>query len=561
VPLPFTIPETYVPLGILSLVAILEENQACEVEILDFSIEIRNGIILPDKEFYTNAGRKLKEIGADIYGFSTRPGSYIQTLSIAKSLKEQQPEATIIFGGSQASATDVLTLERFPFVDIIVRGEGEKPILEIVKRLEQRQSIEDVKSVTFRGSNGRIVRNPRGLPIENLDELPIPAYYRYKSIISGYSTEKPKDDIHSYVPVDTGRGCVYNCRFCYSHDFWGGKHRAKSIDRIVKEINYLNEDFGVNDFFFPEDMFTVSRKRVLDFCETLKTSGLEVKWNCYSRIDSMDRPLLEMMAESGCATIYYGVESGSSSVLKSLKKEAILSRAQDVIEDTVQCGIRAITSLIVGFPEETYEDISKTMNMFLDFIDLGAVSKLHVLGVHYGTPLYEENSLDLSPIRTLNQAYFENQYLISKEQLELIEMYPDIFSYYYYIKNSHFDKNFIKVFKIEQIFPIFRDSIRNLRPNLEQSFDLIKFLDEWCKKNQKNQKNEWLASTQARVNEFALFLKDLSTLILGSDSLHTMIDCEAQAFLTGSEIPYEISKTSSVHTYEMVLNVHQNMNV
>jgi radical SAM superfamily enzyme YgiQ (UPF0313 family) len=525
--------QPYINLGLISLMAVLEKNSYCDAEIVDINLELHRGSLIFDEDFYINTSIFLQQKKADVYAFSTVCSTYIHTINIAKMLKGQIPQSTIIFGGPQATVTDMSTLAAFPFIDFIVRGEGEYVLLELINHLMYKTSvISEIGSVTWRDSDNQIIKNDDAESIKNLDDLPIPAYYHYQSIIENYVSDKP-DSIHSYIPIDTGRGCPGRCSFCYSHSFWKKSYRFKSPERIVEEIQFLQQMFGVKRFYFPEDMFTADKKRLVKFCQLAKNTNLNIEWTCYARADSVNAELLQIMANAGCRHIYYGIESGSEKIQKSINKNLNLRKVREVVKITLDFGIKTTTSFIVGFPEETYEDFKQTMEMFLDFIALGAIGNIHGLGVLSGTSIYASYQKQLS----LNQWYINDHNrkcsLLNQENIDLIKQYPDIFSFFYCLELSNnfttnfIKNNFIKLFRLELTFSVFHKSIKFIYKNIEFPQLFFTELEKWCELNDINNKGEWL-DNQIWVNEFANFLKIISNSMPNKEVLKNMINTDLQ---------------------------------
>ena len=203
------------------------------------------------------------------------------------------------------------TLENYPFVDIVARGEGETYITELVSAILKKSSLATVKGVAYRDEKGSIC----------LTEMP--------SIIKGeelkeYTVldleQQPIVNKSRAYSVEAGRGCPYGCSFCSTSIFWGRNFRIKPIEDIIYEVKYLRENYGIKRFRLEHDLFTANRNYIIQFCHALKKENLDITWGCSSRIDILDEDMMQNLKEAGCNSIYIGFETGSQNMQKKLKK-------------------------------------------------------------------------------------------------------------------------------------------------------------------------------------------------------------------------------------------------
>lgn len=483
----------HIPTGLLSLAAVLE-NKGHEVSVLDFNLLINTGEIKYDAEFYDNAAKYLKNYNAAVLGFSTVCDSYPHTLQIAQRYKDlckgNDKNAIIVLGGPQASAVDIDTLTNFQFIDLIVRGEGELTFAEVIEKLETGETFAGVRGITYRenrNGNVKIKRNPdRGL-IQDLDSLPIPAYHMY-SISENLNYDE--------IPLDIGRGCPYDCIYCSTAQFWKRKYRLKSVSRILKEIEFLKAKYSVRVFSITHDLFTANKKRLVEFCDALIERGLNIKWACYSRIDIMDSVLLEKMANAGCIRIFYGIESGSAKMQSYIGKNLDLSEVLTVIKDTIKSGIRVATSFIIGFPEETEEDLRQTIDLFLDCFQSGVdieQSSLFLLVPLPGTRVYLENKDNLI---FYDLTYFGGLRIGEDKNLEIVSKYPRVFPSFYFIKPRYLDLKMLAV--VQDALNNFSFSLIAIKNELGDSLKIFKFKFE-----------NWNSCLCREEKSFYLYIMDL----------------------------------------------------
>ncbi|MGQ9722111.1 MAG: B12-binding domain-containing radical SAM protein [Candidatus Jordarchaeum sp.] len=273
----------------------------------------------------------------------------LRVLEIAKSYG-----AKTVLGGPHFSFTDVETLENYPFVDFVVRGEGEETVVELISALERGGEVSEVLGLTYR--DGGTVRKNQDRPlIKDIDSIPFPAFHllpmnRYT--FGGYH----------YATVMTSRGCPYNCVFCASSKLFGKRWRGRSPRNVVDELKHLAESYRVRNIEFLDDTFTLNQRRAEKICDEIINRRLDIVWNCSSRVNTISQSLLEKMKKAGCDSIYYGVESGSQEILGRMKKGTTLNQTIRAFKKTKRVGMEIIGSFIIGFPGETINTIKKTIS-------------------------------------------------------------------------------------------------------------------------------------------------------------------------------------------------------
>src|SRR5208283_2309553 len=213
------------PLGLLSLAAVLEAIGQ-QVDLVDFNYSLCNRELSLDDNFYTNAADRIAALSPDLIGFSTMCNSYHITLRMAEAIRSRLPGVPVLFGGPQSSVVDKETLAAFPFVDMVLRGEAEQTLPQLIAEMSSGAGAYEVPGLTYR-RDGRVVRNCDAPLIPDLDSLPIPAYHLFPHGLGGAPA------------IDVGRGCPFACTFCSTSGFWKRRFRTKSIDRIVHEMRML----------------------------------------------------------------------------------------------------------------------------------------------------------------------------------------------------------------------------------------------------------------------------------------------------------------------------------
>ena len=266
-------------------------------------------------------------------------------------------DARTIAIGSHVTALPEETLREYPTLDFIIMGEAEASLRELIDRIENGESLEDVKGIGFRQDDGTIRINEKRPAIENLDDLPYPRHDllpldKYRLPLIG----------KRYTFVMTSRGCPYNCIFCRSPVMWGRKVRQRSPDSIIGELKELKK-LGVHSLVFHSDTFTLDKKWVLEFCKKMVDEKLDIRWITNSRADTVDEEMLRWMKRAGCWMIAYGFETGSQKVLDNVKKGITINQIKDVAKWTEESGIKAWGYFIIGLPGETKESIDETIKL------------------------------------------------------------------------------------------------------------------------------------------------------------------------------------------------------
>jgi len=362
----------YLPLGLLMLSTLLEQA-GHEVTILDLVWEAKAG--LSEKLALCNPDHVAHLINTkapDVVGFSTIFSSYPLVITLAEHFHRLSPKTPIILGGPQATATDEQTLKAFPWIDMVLRGEAENSIIPLVTCLHSKGNLASVPGLTWRSGN-QVVRNPNAPIVTDLDTLPIPAYHLYPMewLVQYYHTRIGL--YHHNFPLEAGRGCPFNCSFCATSSFFQRRYRTKSVDSLIHEMVTLHTQYGLKRFDLTHDLFTCNGAFVLEFCHRLCEKGLykTIKWECYSRIDTVDQKILAEMAAAGCSGIFYGIETGSQRMQRLIRKNLPIQQVKSVVKETLSLGMHVSTSFICGFPQERQEDLSATFALAMDMIHMG----------------------------------------------------------------------------------------------------------------------------------------------------------------------------------------------
>ncbi len=343
------------PIGLMYIAAVLENN-GFEVEIFD-----NNLLGLTEEKL----SRKIRDANPDVVGISLDCVRLYPALLIASSVKTIfHNQVPVVMGGPHVNVRYDRVIQ-YPEVDFVVYGEGEYTMLELCKAINENKTKDSILGLCFK-ENGRTKINPPRPLIANLDELPLPALHLVP--VTRYPR---KGECVTNIPIDqinTSRGCPFDCAFCSNNYIWGRKYRYRSPENVMKEIYLHVEKYGAKGVYFREDCFTVNRKRAIDICESITREGLDIALECESRVDTLDRELLQIMRQAGFESIWFGVESGNQKTLDMMNKGISPEQVKNVFKWCRELGIKAGASIMLGIPYETLEDMKNTIR-FVKEID------------------------------------------------------------------------------------------------------------------------------------------------------------------------------------------------
>lgn len=241
--------------------------------------------------------------------------------------------------------------------DVVVVGEGERTLHELVGAVERGTSLANVAGIVF-NDGGRVKRTvPRDF-IDDLDSVPFPSrelfdndsYKRYYRRSFGYST----------TSIMTSRGCPFRCDFC-SRPVFGNRFRARTAMNVADEVEEV-QGLGYDRVWFADDCFTFDRSRLLRICDELISRRIRVGWECLSRVDTVDLEMAKRMKRAGCVRVFFGIESGNDMILEVMKKQATVKQAREAVDVFRKAGVQTGAFFILGYPCEDEETVLDTVN-------------------------------------------------------------------------------------------------------------------------------------------------------------------------------------------------------
>jgi len=332
------------PLGILYIGGKLEAD-GHEVEIRDMS-------------FYR--GSETYD-GYDVVGITCTTPQYGEALEYAR--KAHEAGCRTLLGGTHVTFTTQTTLQ-LPYVDFVIRGEGEQAASILLRQLEQQGKRFDPRSVPslswYDPETKRVVDNPQIPDIRSVDDLPRPA--RHLLDMEPYKATRLRG--RPVTTMVTSRGCPYSCTFCSVPTLYQKrKWRSRDVVQAVDEMEQLERDYGFGGVLLVDDLFTTNVTRVHELCAEIIERGLDFHWWCQSRADILVKhpDLVEHMAHAGCSNVFLGLESGNEHVLKHWRKQMKLDTGARAVELLRQNGIRSLTAFILGMEIETEDDLERTI--------------------------------------------------------------------------------------------------------------------------------------------------------------------------------------------------------
>ncbi len=370
------VPASWPPLGILYLASTLKEK-GTEVSVLD----------QPAKGFTVEeVVNWVRKENPEILGFSTISNSGRSAALISNEVKENNPNIVIIFGGCHATFNADRILRKYPSVDIIVKGEGENTVLDLVYTLKRRGNLKDVQGIAFRNGYDVFSTSDRPL-IKDLDSLPFPDRslldVEYHSLIAGAKIATKK-----FTSIISSRGCTYQCRFCSAQKIACNLWRPRSVENTIEELRYLSSE-GFEQFIFVDDNLTLNKKRVIKLCKSMRKEKLDFEWFCEGRVDNSSYETLKELSRAGCKVIFLGIESASQRILDYYNKQITPQQSKKAVTTARKAGIDLIIgSFILGAPHETREEIQNTLEFAKQLpIDL---PRFNILGAYPGTDVWNE---------------------------------------------------------------------------------------------------------------------------------------------------------------------------
>ena len=418
--------ELHVPLGPLYLTRALEDA--------GFRVDFRDYQCVESQDpFDPQTFLGFLRDPAPVIGLSCMANLLPFTILMMRALRRIYPDRTLVLGGVGSKAVEEQILRRFPWIDIICRGEAERTAPALLSALRNGRDLASIRGLSFRAGD-TIVHTPDCERITDLDTIPFPAF--------------DKIDLKKYAGYGmmTSRGCPYPCTFCSVAPVWNLESYSRSPKNIVDEMEFLHRRAEVNLFLFQDEFFVSGKKQVVEFCRELAGRHMDVEWKAFGRVNLVDADMMALMADTGCVELRFGIESGSERTLQRIRKGFTTAQVLEVVPRAIELFPRVDAFFVWGFPFETPEDFQQTLFQMVSLRMLGARILPSLLSLLPQTEIYREYAeqvkLDFCPY-LFPEFVFTGHEVCHGGRIELPDRYreyfdlilqnPDVFPGFYHI--------------------------------------------------------------------------------------------------------------------------------
>lgn len=366
------------PLNLAYLASYLLSKITCEIKIIDCETEGMG---------YKEIEETAVQYRPDVVGITTLTPPMKHVVQITRIIKNTNPDCLVVLGGVHPTAFPEKTMEESG-ADFAIIGEGEITFYEIAKGVsENNLRPGEILGVCYKSADGKLIKNKSRPYIENLDSIPFPARQLY-DLKKYYSAPTKKvSDEPMVTPILTSRGCAFKCVHCISNVLWSRAVRFRSSDNVIAEIEECVNKYGVREFNVLDDTFTLKKDRLMEICRKIIDRNLKIFWICFSRVNTIDEEMAEIMRKAGCRKISFGLESGSQKILDLMNKNATIAMGIKAVNAVRKKGIEAHASFMFGNIGETKETIRETIN-FAKSLDIDNAT-FFITSPLPGTHLYE----------------------------------------------------------------------------------------------------------------------------------------------------------------------------
>ncbi len=331
------------PVGLMYLKSFLQRES-------DFKVKLWNAQV-PGQQGFAQLEDLLGQYQPDLVGISVMLFNWYDALETARLVRKKMPSSHLVLGGPHTAIYPEESMGQ-PEVNSIVIGEGEYTLLEMANALAKGASLQGIAGVWFK-AGGKIVRNPARQVEKNPDLFPFPDRFGFDPFQHRVTT----DHLAPAAVIISSRGCPFNCTFCGKID---RHYRERSPENIIQEILAVKK-LGYRSLDFYDDVFNVTKQRVMDISEALLKNKIKMPWSCRCRVDQVDEPLIAKMAESNCERISFGIESADPEILKQVKKQITPEQSVKAVLLCKQYRISTLGYYVIGFPGETLQQINQTI--------------------------------------------------------------------------------------------------------------------------------------------------------------------------------------------------------
>ncbi len=329
------------PMDLLYIGAVLE-RQGVKCTLTDYPGEKLGWEYLQDD---------LKRLRPDLLVLSTTTPTLERDLRAAQMAKAIRYDTVVAAKGAHFWRDQPEILKRYPMIDLIMRGEYEETISDLVTQPDWAK----VDGIIFR-RGGEIISTGKRSFLQDLDQIPYPARH-----LANNSLYFRPDTGELQTTIVTNRGCPEKCVFCLAPRVAGRENRVRSVANIVGELEDCVNQHGIRNFLFRSDTFTLDPEWVIDLCQGIERAGLRIKWSCNSRVDTLNGEMLRSMREAGCWLVSFGVESGSQEILDLMKKGITKEQVRAAVNLCRLEGVLTSVYFLIGTPWESEATFRETV--------------------------------------------------------------------------------------------------------------------------------------------------------------------------------------------------------
>ena len=328
------------------------------------------------------AATRVKESRTKIVGITAPTEDRFNAIRLAKLIKAQDGDIVVVMGGPHFGFAAEDTLENVPDVDLVIMGEGEFTMLDVVVRLQggdKRLCLDGIPGCAFRRHHGEVAVNPPRPPVQNIDELPLLPWHLFH--LECYNRTLSYERKTRAIGLVSSRGCIHNCTFCSNAA--NKPLRLLSPSRFVDQVQFLHEECGFPGINIQDDDFSACPSHAEAICREIIRRNIHLRWYCSMRVDGVTTELLRLMKTAGCVSIGYGIEVASDRLLQSINKRTTTEAIWYAIEQTHCVGIEHIALfLMFSLPGQTLEDLRESSHFLvkIDRLMTGKANKSLFLG-------------------------------------------------------------------------------------------------------------------------------------------------------------------------------------
>ena len=356
-------------LGLMYIASILREKNEFDVKLVDMTLE---GLSIP------YLVRILADWKPSVVGITSYTDCLYDLKLTVEALRKELESVIICAGGPHVEIYPKDTLRILP-IDCIIRGDGEYSFRELCRQVKNKKSWKNIKGIGY-NDRGKVYLNDPW-QIEPIDVLPFPA--RELSSMDRVKSTVAKGK--AITSICSSRGCPLPCTFCNSPY---KKYRLRSAENVVTEIADCYEKLGIREFFFFDDLFNISKKRMIEICDAIKKLPFKIKWSFRGRINNLDEPIIRRCQDAGCNRIHFGVEAGTERILNIYKKGLKLDRVRNIFKICHKIEMETVGNFMIGGPSETREEINQTLRFAFELSP--TFVEFHVLVPYPYTQIYQK---------------------------------------------------------------------------------------------------------------------------------------------------------------------------